>query len=107
MALQIQTLIYPQASLRSVRTAKREPTPIELSATYSSQSANYSNYRLLLNASTISTLRCGLTKKAEPPPNDDIRQPAASRQIQARVGGWLRRLVRPLVVMLDHHLSVL
>ena len=40
----------------------------------------------------------GLTNKAEPPPNGDIRQPATSRQTHGAGGGWLRRLVRRLVI---------
>ena len=37
--------------------------------------------------------RC-LTKKAEPPPINDMKQPTISRTTAMRNGGWLRRLVR-------------
>ena len=46
-------------------------------------------------------LRC-LTKKAEPPPNCDIRQPATSRQTASAGGAWLRRLVRRRIRVLTH-----
>ena len=55
---------------------------------------NYPNYPPLLNASEISTLRCGLTKKAEPPRARDVARPGACRTTRSNSRGWLRRLVR-------------
>src|ERR1035441_8648292 len=37
---------------------------------------------------------CGLTKKAEPPPTRDVNRDSGTASAN---GGWLRRLVRPLV----------
>ena len=37
---------------------------------------------------------CGLTKKAEPPPTRGVNRDSGTDRAN---GGWLRRLVRPLV----------
>jgi hypothetical protein len=42
--------------------------------------------------------RC-LTKKAEPPPTRDVNRDSGTDSAN---GGWLRRLVRPLVVHISH-----
>ena len=42
----------------------------------------------------VKSKRCGLTKKAEPPPTRDVNRDSGTDSAN---GGWLRRLVRPLV----------
>src|ERR1039457_2595166 len=41
---------------------------------------------------------CGLTKKAEPPPTRGVNRDSGTASAN---GGWLRRLVRPLLEMLS------
>ena len=40
----------------------------------------------------VKSKRCGLTKKAEPPPTRDVNRDSGTDSAN---GGWLRRLVRP------------
>ena len=44
--------------------------------------------------------QCGLTKKAEPPPTRDVNRDSGTTSDN---GGWLRRLVRPLVNKQKRH----
>jgi hypothetical protein len=45
-------------------------------------------------------LSSGLTKKAEPPPTRDVNRDSGTDSAN---GGWLRRLVRPLVIICSQH----
>jgi len=87
---QIRTLTERKAPLRSIRTAKREPTQNELSAMFSSE-PNCSNLRQANQACKVSNQSCCLTKKAEPPPTRGVNRDSGTASAN---GGWLRRLVR-------------
>ena len=63
----------------------------KLSATYSSKCAST---LLPSNKIKIQSVRSGLTTKAEPPPTWDANRDSGTDSAN---GGWLRRLVRPLL----------
>src|ERR1035441_4766349 len=49
------------------------------------------NPKTRINGVNLINARCGLTKKAEPPPTRDVNRDSGTASAN---GGWLRRLVR-------------
>jgi hypothetical protein len=45
----------------------------------------------------------GLTKKAEPPPTRDVNRDSGTDSAN---GGWLRRLVRPRLIIQNHNRTI-
>ena len=96
----LRRLVRPQRCHSSNNLSRINPLPLAdalLGQNTNQLKSNYSNHRQADQPSKSLNRSCGLTKKAEPPPTRDVNRDSGTDSAN---GGWLRRLVRRLAVVI-------